>query len=101
MTDVTTGQLICEHNTYNIRELAEALGLKVFDTALPQDWVDRVYEHTAQIMGTTKGIWPHGFVWSYDNSPMFGEPYPVTEGAKMYARFLLINPRDGSLDAKV
>lgn len=96
----TNTPVVCEHNS-NLRELAEAAGLKVYDTALPQHWVDNVYEHTKTIMGTSKGIYPYGFVWAYDKSEIFGEPYPLTEGAKVYARFLLISPRDGSLDATV
>jgi hypothetical protein len=54
-----------------VKEAAEMLGLKVYDTALPQNWVDDFYKVT--------GVWPAGlFVWSYDEAKTWGEPYPLT-----------------------
>lgn len=80
-------------NNYDLNTLAEEAGLIVYDTALPQHWVDAIVEHTKEITGTSKGIYPYGFVWCYDKSEIFGEPVPLTDGAKMFAQFLLINPR--------
>jgi hypothetical protein len=42
-------------------ELAKELGLKNFDYALPQDWVDRCAYRGWNVV-------PH-FVWSYDGTP--------------------------------
>lgn len=60
----------------NVRELAEAEGLKSFDTALPLAWYEDVHAKT--------NIWPQevGFVWSYDNGSVWGNPYPLTDKAK-------------------
>jgi len=57
-------------------EVAKSKGLKVFDNALPQPWVDRMAERGFDVV-------PH-FVWSYDEYPLGGVPYPIT------ARGLLI-----------
>jgi len=57
-----------------VKEAAEALELEVYDTALPQDWVDDFHKVT--------GVYPVGlFVWCYDNAKTFGEPYPLTMAA--------------------
>ena len=58
----------------NISELADILGLKSYDTALPQAWVDEFVVVT--------GFNPVGyFVWSYDYAKIFGEPYPLNQKA--------------------
>jgi hypothetical protein len=61
-----------------MRELVEPLvasgELGTFDYALPQAWVDDVYK--------TLAIFPHGFVWSYPEKSIFGEPFAVTQEAK-------------------
>lgn len=54
----------------DVDERARALGVKVYDTALPQDWVDKF---TA---GTDWNPVGH-IVWSYDLAPFFGEPIAV------------------------
>ena len=54
-----------------VGEAAQALGLRTYDTALPQDWVDDVKRVT--------GTYPAGmFVWCYDHARSFGEPFPLT-----------------------
>lgn len=65
----------------NTRELAEAAGLKAFDTALPMGWYDDVYART--------GYWPqsYGFVWSYDAPTVWGAPYPLTDAARILLKF--------------
>jgi hypothetical protein len=75
----------------DMRELGEARGLIVFDTAIPQSWVDVMLELTKNMAG--KPIYPYGFVWCYDKSPIFGEPIPLTEYAELYAQFVNVNPR--------
>ncbi len=59
----------------NKHDLAAAAGIRTFDTALPQPWLDHVRALT--------GEYPlAGFVWSYD--PPFtvvGRPAPLTESA--------------------
>lgn len=59
----------------------EALGLRSFDWALPQLWVDDVHERT--------GVWPQtlGFVWSYDQA-LWGAPVPLTvEAEQLLAQY--------------
>lgn len=57
-----------------VGEAAKALGLKVYDTALPQEWVDDVFWVT--------GVYPAGmFVWSYDRGRVLGEPVALTPEA--------------------
>ena len=60
----------------NRDELAKAAGLRTFDTALPQDWVDRVFLLTGQ--------WPQDtdIVWCYDGAGVFGSPHALTEEAR-------------------
>lgn len=42
-----------------------------YDVALPQPWADKVKELT--------GMYPPGhIVWSYAESTIFGEPFPVS-----------------------
>ena len=49
----------------------EARGLKSFDTALPQDWYDLVYDRL--------NVNPSGHVvWCYDDS-MFGYPRAIDD----------------------
>jgi len=58
------------------QEAGEILGLKSFDCALPQTWVDACYERGWDVR-------PH-FVWSYDDIMLSGAPHPVTkEGNRM------------------
>ena len=78
--------------------LADALGLKTYDTALPQQWVDSMIEQRKLMK--EKGFlkadaveWPYEFVWCYDYSPIWGEPVPLTADARQYAEEMLIKPR--------
>ncbi len=65
----------------NIRELAEAKGIKVYDTALPLAWYEDVHNVT--------GYWPqyYGFVWGYDEPKIWGEPIPLTDAAEILLAF--------------
>lgn len=66
---------------FDIRELADKAGLKVYDTALPYHWYDDVHKLT--------GFWPqeYGFVWCYDTATTWGEAYPLTDAAKILLAF--------------
>ena len=47
-----------------------------YDTALPQEWVDRV---------TQKGFDPRGqVVWAYPHGYIYGMPMPLTEEARRH-----------------
>lgn len=68
-------------------EAAKLLGLKSFDTALPQDWLDSFVEgiasklkldRPAKIKLYDKSL--SSLVWAYDGNP-FGGPYPLTPDA--------------------
>lgn len=76
----------------SLRDLAEMAGLnwQETDTALPQSWVDHVWEITEKLTG--KGIYPYGFVWNYANS-IWGEPIPLTDEAKKLAELIGVMPR--------
>lgn len=62
----------------NIDELAKRFGLKVYDTAIPVEWSDKVTTMTGR---TYLEILKAGFVWSYDRNGIFGEPFPLTDAA--------------------
>ena len=60
-----------------IQERCKQMGLKSYDTALPQPWVDDMrYKHGVDVLGHV--------VWSYDNAGVFGKPIGLTpEGVAM------------------
>jgi hypothetical protein len=64
-----------------VREMAEILGLKTWDGALPQDWFDSFLRVT--------GVSPFGqFVWCYDFARSYGEPIALTaEAQHLLARY--------------
>jgi hypothetical protein len=70
----------------NKAEACKMFGIEVYDTALPQEWFDFM-----------SGIFPDvlaHFVWSYDESRIFGAPRPLTEiGCSMLITY---NERRGS-----
>ena len=79
------GSLLFWHSAWsssNTRELAEARGLKVFDTAYPQQWADAVREELGQ------NFWLNGnIVWSYDDARIYGKPMAATKmGDEILAR---------------
>lgn len=65
-----------------VDQLAQEKGVKVYDTALPQDWVDDFYKKM--------GVYPAAcgmFVWTYDKpTSMFGSAFPLTEEAEKLLR---------------
>jgi hypothetical protein len=77
----------------NIVDLATEAGYKPheYDTALPQDWVNHVWEITQKSDG--KGRFPYGFIWSYRNSQIWGEPIPLTDEARELAEQIGVKPR--------
>lgn len=61
-------------------EAAEAAGITRYDVALPQRWVD----HMTAVAGDPRGH----FVWSYQRSPVCGEPFATTtHGAHLLSVF--------------
>lgn len=59
-----------------VYDLAREYGLKAFDTALPQGWLDDVTEKTGfDIRGHV--------VWSYDESTVFGAPFALTREGRV------------------
>lgn len=51
--------------------VAELMGMESFDTALPHDWCNDVYNRT--------GKYPLGhMVWCYDEQRIFGEAAAIT-----------------------
>jgi hypothetical protein len=72
----------------NTRQVADQMGIKAFDTALPMEWYDDVFAKT--------GCWPqaYGFVWSYQRVKIWGEPIPLTrEAAELLARYEAVPAR--------
>lgn len=66
--------IFSDHMT--VDEAAKARGLKVFDVALPQEWVDAMNQRGMDVRGH--------FVWCYDGPGIFGYPHPITyEGEVM------------------
>ncbi len=60
-----------------VEACAEREGLRSYDTALPQAWVDNM---ASRGFGDVRGH----FVWSYDSGNIFGCPYPITlDGRRM------------------
>ena len=53
-----------------VDERAQELGLKSYDTALPQPWVDNARAFGLEVLGS--------FVWGYDTAGVFGGPVALT-----------------------
>jgi hypothetical protein len=61
-----------------VDEAAKRLGLRSYDTALPQEWVDDFKAKT--------GVYPAAsglFVWCYDGAGIFGRPVALSERAEV------------------
>ena len=65
----------------SVYDAAKMLGLNTFDGALPQQWVDHVYEMTGFEAPRL------GMVWCYDVAKVFGEPVPLTTAALVLLRW--------------
>jgi len=71
----------------NKDELAQAAGLKSYDNALPQMWLDSIVNQLAPFSerpdARTKiyDIIREGVVWSYDSATIFGAPVALTDEA--------------------
>ena len=65
------------HIEMTVRERCEQMGLKAYDTSLPQPWVDMMRDrHGVDVLGKV--------VWSYDEAGVFGRPVGLTpEGVAM------------------
>ena len=60
-------------------EAAKMLGVKVYDCALPQTWLDEFVKKTGMDYHTALS----SFVWSYDVG-LLGLPRPLTDEAYVY-----------------
>jgi hypothetical protein len=76
------------HHGVNKDQAAQVLGIKTYDCALPQPWVNQFVETLKDTpTAITKGIdYLSGmilssFVWSYDDAKVFGRPHPLTIAA--------------------
>ena len=70
-------------------EAAKLLGLKVYDTALPQSWLDETcLQIHAKFVADHQEVPPYiyrtiqsGAVWCYDEGSIFGYPVALTDKA--------------------
>ena len=84
-------------------EAAQRLGLKVYDVALPQTWLDescltlRVHSSKdAEIPDNLYDTFLSGTVWCYDAAWVFGEPVALTDTAhRLLTRLAFWNGRPG------
>ncbi len=70
--------------------LARAAGLRTYDTALPQEWLDGQCDGRA-VRGTRRWLELYeqlrlGVVWCYDPPHTFGEPIALTDNARAILR---------------
>jgi hypothetical protein len=73
-------RMVEDNPRMTVGELAALHPIKIYDTALPQPWVDAVKART--------GEYPRAFVWCYDQNRTFGAPYPLTAAARaLLARY--------------
>jgi hypothetical protein len=56
-------------------EACKLLGIKIYDTALPQSWFDVMNQIFG---GSSVDVLPN-FVWSYDDAILMGAPRPLTD----------------------
>lgn len=57
---------------------AQLLGLEVYDTALPQEWLDQFVYILRKKQPVDYHLVLSSFVWCYDNGSFMGYPYPLT-----------------------
>jgi hypothetical protein len=81
---------IIKTHPVNKDKAAEILGLKVYDVALPQPWLDDAALTLRLSASARCGRIPpdslydrilSGTVWCYDRCKIFGEPFALTEQA--------------------
>lgn len=65
-------------------QAAKILGLKVYDTALPQSWLDATVKNLNEDYHKVLS----SFVWCYDGGSFCGYPYPLTVEAYGYLKAL-------------
>lgn len=79
------------HHGVTKREAADLCGIRVYDTALPQPWldgfVDALNKNEAHHGKDNYAAVLSNFVWGYDICQLLGGPVPLTERA--YALLLL------------
>ena len=80
--------LQCPHHSCTKDEAAKLLGIKVYDTALPQPWLDEVSRHLVPITKDENTYYTllSSIVWCYDNNSFSGYPHPLTLKAFGYLK---------------
>jgi hypothetical protein len=64
----------------NKNTLAKAQGIKVFDVALPQQWIDKISNNDSNIYSMLLKY----CVWSYDENKIFGCPIGLNSECKNF-----------------
>lgn len=80
------------HGTHTKRALADARGFKVYDTTLPQQWLDRVVHGAAtkQKELDHNELYRHllfGTVWEYDTHTLGGPGFLTLQAYAIYELF--------------
>jgi len=75
----------------NKNEAAKAAGLRVYDVALPQHWIDETASRISNMLyisyDTAYVTLLAGVVWCYDDNKIFGAPVAVTEAAEGFRQY--------------
>ena len=78
--------------------LAQQRGLRSFDTALPQTWLDAAADVVSQAVGVERGVaydsLMFGTVWCYDGS-LLGFPVAVNDDADRALKIYLASLNSG------
>ena len=80
-------------NSHPTKDTAARLcGLKTYDNALPQQWLDSVVDTLMPIAAKESvniyDLLVSSIVWSYDQAKIFGAPHPLTLKAWGYLKAL-------------
>ncbi len=62
-------------------QAAELLGIKTYDTALPQPWLEEIAKNLSITSHSKSEVYDtilNSTVWAYDHKNLFGYPHPLT-----------------------
>lgn len=75
----------------NKNEAAKAAGLRVYDEAVPQQWIDDTAVKIAKVLYVDRDVvylaLLAGVVWCYDDAKIFGAPVAVTDEAEKLKQY--------------